>query len=89
MKKLFAVFVLLFGVDSAAVGQDLSFDAGAKPYAGLDAVYAKFSKAYRELDPELVGGLYAADAAYLVPDQNLITGRDNVTPTFKSFFDYA
>jgi ketosteroid isomerase-like protein len=89
MKKLFAVFVLLAGACSTALGQDLSFDAGAKPHAGLDAVYAKFSKAYRELDHELVGGLYSSDASYLVPDQNILIGRDKIIPTFKSFFDYV
>lgn len=87
MNKLFAVFVLLVGGCSTAFGQDLSFDAGAKPHAGIDAVYAKFSKAYRELDHELVGGLYTTDAAYLVPDENILIGRENITPTFKSFFD--
>lgn len=91
MKKLFAVLILVVGVGSAAFGQgsDLSFDAGAKPHAGLDAVYAKFSRAYRKLDHQLVGGLYTLDAAYLVPGQDLTTGRDNITPTFKSFFDYV
>jgi uncharacterized protein (TIGR02246 family) len=91
MKRLFVVFILLFGVCFAAFGQgpDLSFDAGAKPHAGLDSVYAKFSKAYRDLDHEMVGGLYTLDAAYLVPGQNLTTGRDNITPTFKSFFDHV
>ena len=89
MKKLFAVFVLLVGGCSTLFGQDVSFEAGAKPHAGIDAVYAKFSKAYRELDHETVGGLYSADASYLVPDQNILIGRDRITPTFKSFFDYV
>ena len=89
MKRLFGVFVLLGISSSITFGQDLTFDAGVKPHSGMDAVYAKFSKAYRELDHKLVGGLYSVDAAYLVPGQNLITGRDNVTPTFKSFFDYV
>ena len=68
---------------------ELTFDAGAKPHAGLDLVYANFSKAYRELDHTLVGSLYTPDAAYLVPGQDLITGRDKITPTFKGFFDYV
>ena len=50
MKRLFGVFVLLGIVSSITFGQDLTFDAGVKPHAGMDAVYAKFSKAYRELD---------------------------------------
>lgn len=87
MARLCAVLFLLAGYFSTVAAQDVSFDAGAKPHAGIDAVYAKFSKAYRELDHELVGGLYSADAAYLVPDQEILTGRDNVTLSFKSFFD--
>ena len=67
---------------------ELTFDTGAKPHRGLDAVYADFSKAYRELDHELVGRLYTADAAYLVPGQDLLEGRDKITPTFKNFFDH-
>lgn len=59
-----------------------------KAHSGIDAVYAKFSRAYRELDHELVGGLYSMDASYLVPDQNILIGRDKITPTFKSFFNY-
>jgi len=89
MKRLFAVLFLSLGLSLTLFGQDLSFDADAKPHAGLDAVYAKFSRAYRELDHDLVGGLYSADASYLVPDQNILIGRDKITPTFKSFFDHV
>lgn len=85
------IFLVLLSTTGFVFGQskDLSFDAGAIPHAGIDAVYAKFSKAYRELDHELVGGLYSTDASYLVPDQNILIGRDKITPTFKSFFDYV
>jgi uncharacterized protein (TIGR02246 family) len=90
MKKLFALIVFAFVAGSAAFGQgsELSLDPGVKAHAGIDAVYAKFSRAYRDLDHELVGSLYTLDAAYLVPEQDLTTGRENITPTFKSFFDY-
>lgn len=91
MKKLIFLSLVVVLLGSTGLGQgqdrDLSFDAGVKPHAGLDAVYRQFSQAYRDLDHEKVGGLYARDAAYLVPDEDLITGRDNITPTFKSFFD--
>ena len=86
------IFLVLLSSTSLVFGQsskDLTLDSGVKPHAGLDAVYAKFSRAYRELDHELVGGLYSTDASYLVPDQDILIGRDKITPTFKSFFDYV
>ena len=89
MSKPFAVVILFTAFSLTAFAQDISFDVGVKPHAGLDAVYAKFSRAYRELDHELVGRLYSTDASYLVPDQNLLIGRDKITPTFKSYFDFV
>lgn len=85
---LFPIFLLLCGPTFGQT-KDLTLDPGVKQHAGVDAVYSKFSKSYRELDHELVGGLYSADASYLVPDQNILIGRDKITPTFKSFFDYV
>ena len=84
-------FIVLLSCGGLVFGQskDLVLEAGVKAHTGVDAVYAKFSRAYRELDHELVGGLYSADASYLVPDQNILIGRDKITPTFKSFFDYV
>jgi len=93
MKRLFFLLTLVLSLASIAVAQsnkaDLSLDPGVKAHAGIDAVYAKFSRAYRELDHSLVGGLYAANAAYLVPNENVMTGRENVTASFKSFFDHV
>ena len=85
------LFLILLVCSGFAFGQtsDLTLDPGVKAHAGIDAVYAKFSRAYRELDHELVGGLYSTDASYLVPDQSILIGRDKITPTFKSFFDYV
>ncbi|MEQ1762256.1 MAG: DUF4440 domain-containing protein [Pyrinomonadaceae bacterium] len=93
MKKVFVLLALVFSLSSIGSGQskvaDLSLDPGVKPHAGIDAVYAQFSRAYRELDHDLVGGLYSTDASYLIPDQNVLIGREKITPTFKSFFDYV
>lgn len=93
MKKLFVLLVFVVYLSSIAFGQsknaDLTLDSGVKPHAGIDAVYAKFSRAYRELDLDLVGGLYSTDASYLIPDQKVLIGREKITPTFKSFFDYV
>ena len=84
------LFIILLACCGSVFGQskDLTLDPGVKAHSGIDAVYAKFSRAYRELDHELVGGLYSMDASYLVPDQNILIGRDKITPTFKSFFNY-
>ena len=83
------LFIVLLSCSGFVFGQakDLTLDPGVKAHAGIDAIYAKFSRAYRELDHELVGGLYSADASYLVPGQNILIGRDKITPTFKNFFD--
>lgn len=93
MKRFFFLLTLVLSLASIAVAQtktgDLSLDSGVKPHAGIDAVYGNFSRAYRELDHSLVGGLYAVDAAYLVPNEDVMTGRDKVTASFKSFFDYV
>ena len=90
MKSLFFLLVLLcFSGFVFGQSKDLTLDPGVKVHAGIDAVYAKFSRAYRELDHELVGGLYSNDAAYLIPEQNILIGRDKITPTFKSFFDHV
>jgi len=87
INKFFAAFVLMIGLGSTMLGQDLSLDSGVKPHPGLDAVYTKFSKAYRDLDHEVVGGLYTKDASYLVPDQSILIGREKITPRFKNMFD--
>ena len=85
------LFLVLLSCSGFVFGQskDLTLEPGVKPHAGVDAVYAKFSRAYRELDHELVGGLYSNDASYLVPAQNILIGRQKITPTFKNFFDYV
>ncbi len=91
MKKFYFLFLLVLSLTSISFGQakraELSLDAGVKPHAGIDNVYGEFSRAYRELDHTLVGGLYSVDAAYLVPNEAVMTGRDKVTASFKSFFD--
>ena len=90
MAKL-AFLLILLSCCGVSFGQakELTLDQGVMAHSGIDAIYAKFSKAYRELDHELVGGLYSSDASYLVPDQNILIGRDKITPAFKSFFDHV
>jgi uncharacterized protein (TIGR02246 family) len=51
----------------------------------LTAQYAQFSKAYANRWPDTVAAVYAPDALYLAPDQEVIRGRDSIRATFASF----
>lgn len=68
--------------------RELTLEKGVLPDKNIDAIYAQFSEAYRTLDVEKVSSLYAQDAAYLAPNNNILNGRDEIRPTFKSFFDW-
>lgn len=87
--KAFLIFLLLLGstIAASAQGSDLSLDTGVKPHAGIDAIYRDFSEAYRTLNFDLVAGLYAESAAYLVPDQEIMTGRESIRSSFRGFFE--
>jgi|GEM_PF-466330 len=51
----------------------------------LTAQYAQFTKAYANRWPDTVAAVYAPDAIYLAPDQEVIRGRDSIRATFASF----
>lgn len=51
----------------------------------LDAGYAQFSRAYAGRWPDTVAAVYATDAVYLGPNQDLIRGRDSIRATFARF----
>lgn len=89
MKLLFWVAALMLFVPFAAAGQsdELTLRAGVAKHSGIDAVYRDFSEAYRSLDVEKVVNLYTGTAAYLAPNDDVVTGRDNIRPGFKNFFD--
>lgn len=89
MNRSSIAFVLLFvfAVGAKAQGSELSFDAGVKPHAGIDAIYRGFSESYRTLNFDKLAGLYAESAAYLVPDQEVMTGRENIRTSFRGFFE--
>jgi ketosteroid isomerase-like protein len=58
--------------------------------AAFDAVYAKFTEAYKRADPAMVTQLYSADAFYLAPGRMIVRGQDSVLSAFsflKSFKD--
>jgi ketosteroid isomerase-like protein len=78
--------VLLAGA-AGAQSAELSLRPGVAAHAGVDDVYRRFSEAYRTLNVDLVADQYTQTAAYLVPDDDVITGRENIRPGFKRFFD--
>lgn len=91
MIKSTVIYLMLAfcAVGVTAQEKALVLDKGVPAHAGIDAVYARFSEAYRTLDPDKVGDLYAPDASYLPPDQQILLGREQIRPTFASFFDWA
>lgn len=66
---------------------ELSRRAGVAKHDGVDAIYQRFSRAYRELDVDLVADQYAESAAYLVPDSEVMIGRAQIRSSFGPFFD--
>jgi ketosteroid isomerase-like protein len=83
---LLAVVPLAAQTGAVKVTDELTLDAGVARHAGLDDVYKRFSKAYRDLDPSAVGAIYSKSAAYLVPGDNIIIGSDPILKSFTDFF---
>lgn len=73
--------------ESDRIGGQPLLDSGVKTHAGIDEIYAKFSKAYDDLEPAGVANLYTEDAAYLSPGSDVMIGRDSILANFTSFFD--
>lgn len=81
--------ILIFSITLTAQTPDLTLDNGVKPHKGIDAIYATFSKGYRELNVDLVANLYTDDANYLAPGNEMTDGRVKIFENFKGFFDYV
>lgn len=90
MKKIFGLNLLplFFVLATFAQSDELALEKGVAPHREIDATYKSFSDAYRTLDVEKVAGLYTETAAYLPPNDNILQGREQIRPTFKSFFDW-
>jgi uncharacterized protein (TIGR02246 family) len=91
MKLLIALVTIListvaFTAQQNASASELTLDAGVKAHEGIDAIYAKFSRAYRELDSQMVIDLYTENAVYMTPDSAIDRGRAHIARTFESFF---
>ena len=85
-----ALLVMCFasGVEAQVkVTDELTLAAGVEKHAGLDGIYQRFSKAYRDLDAGAFKQIYTSDAAYLIPGQNVQIGIDGIAENFTRFFD--
>jgi uncharacterized protein (TIGR02246 family) len=92
MKKiavLFSFLLIIIGQSVSVYSQktDLILENGVSAHKEIDAIYRQFSEAYVALDAEKVTNLYAADAAYLPPDSEILKGREQIRLGFQSFFD--
>jgi uncharacterized protein (TIGR02246 family) len=54
----------------------------------FEAIYAKFSEAYRKSDPKMVADLYTKDAFYLQPGSRIERGYEFVFKTFSFLNQY-
>lgn len=84
---LFSICILVFSSTVFTQDRELILDKGVQPHSGVDSVYKAFSESYRTLNVDMVAGLYSQNASYLVPDEEIMIGRDNIRNTFKDFFD--
>jgi uncharacterized protein (TIGR02246 family) len=57
--------------------------------AGADSVYARFSRAYRERDPETVRDLYTPEALYLQGEGPIQRGQAMISQGFTNMFSQA
>ncbi len=88
---IFSLLLLLLGSSLAGEpdGKALTLTAGVEPHPGLDAIYARFTRAYLELDLEAMGDLYTENALYLSPNQPMDRGRETIRQGFSGMFDRA
>lgn len=80
----YPVLVALLACASAAQAQTTK----SSQDAAFDAVYAKFTEAYKRADPAMVTGLYTTDAFYLSPGRMIVRGQDSVLSAFSFLKSY-
>jgi uncharacterized protein (TIGR02246 family) len=90
MKKA-VVFILFLFIPFLVTAQtpDLLLESGVGAHREIDAVYASFTRAYRQLNVDLVTDLYTADANYLAPGNPMSDGREKIREGFARFFEYV
>lgn len=85
--SLLLCFVTLFSTGVFAQNNSLTLDKGVKPHSSIDAIYAKFAEAYKNLTPATVSNLYTADADYLPGGEEPMKGRAAILENFTGFFN--
>ena len=81
-----SILGLSMGSVSFAQSSELILEKGVKPHKGIDTIYKTFSRGYKTLEPEMVANLYTEDAAYLSPNDDILTGRKAILKNFAEFF---
>lgn len=89
MKNIAGLVVLIISISCAAApGPTPRADSNSTAtLARFDAIYARFSRAYEQLDPDQVADLYTEDALYLRPRGDIERGRDVIRAGFASMFE--
>jgi|GEM_PF-4486108 len=77
------------GLCTVATAQDLVLGPGVEAHPGIDAIYAKFTQGYKDLDAPRVAALYTQDALYLPPGDDVLRGRDAIEQRFAAAFSRA
>lgn len=88
MRKI-VILLFLFSFVTNAQTLDLILENGVKPHKEIDAIYATFTKGYRDLKVDLVANLYTEDANYLASGSTMTDGRAKIRESFAGFFDYV
>lgn len=81
------LLLLLFSFSVKAQNSDLILEKGVNPHKGIDAIYAAFTKGYRDLNVDLVANLYTEDANYLASGNTMTDGRAKIRENFSGFFE--
>lgn len=87
MKKI-VILLALLALPVYSQSPELVLEKGVPAHKEIDLIYKTFGEAYRTLDADKVTNLYSETAAYLPPGDDVLQGRENIRPTFRSFFDH-
>lgn len=84
---LLPILMALSSIGGFAQNSPVSLDKGVKAHAAIDAIYAKFAEAYKNLTPAAVSDLYTVDADYLPGGEGPLKGRAAILENFTGFFN--